>query len=256
MLHISFSLAAFVFSVVLYILLCALGTGQVHKNLRFRTFTITIVIGNLISILDNIFRDSGQFPTPPQIKLALLLLVYLANILLTYYMALYMEGFFDEFSLKRVMFRVNTGLVVSSIIITVAAYLSLLILYDGEAVVDSVPMFIRVILGYVYELYFLFYVVILFVVFRKKLSKRARWTSVSAFSVAIGGVLFELLNTFGITSGILYNYFGAVLALYIFYIGVETPDYRNLLQSMSDLDAAKKAADAANRSKSDFLANM
>ena len=78
MLHISFSLAAFVFSVVLYVLVCILGTGQVHKNLKFRTLTITIVIGNMISILDNIFRDSGMFPTPPQIKLALLLLVYLA----------------------------------------------------------------------------------------------------------------------------------------------------------------------------------
>lgn len=256
MLHISFSLAAFVFSVVLYILVCALGTGQTHKNLKFRTLTITIVIGNLISILDNIFRDSGMFPTPPQIQLALLLLVYLANILLTYYMALYMEGFFDEFRLKRVFFIINTGMVFSSIVFTVAAYMRQIILYDGEEIVDKVPIQFRVILGYVYELYFLLYVVALFLIFRKKLSGRARWTSISAFLVAISGVLFELLNTFGITSGILYNYFGAVLALYIFYIGVETPDYLNLLQSMRDLDAARQAADAANRSKSDFLANM
>lgn len=256
MLHISFSLAAFVFSVVLYILVCALGTGQTHKNLKFRTLTITIVIGNLISILDNIFRDSGVFPTPPQIKLALLLLVYLANILLTYYMALYMEGFFDEFRLKRVFFFINSGMVLSSIVFTVAAYTRQIILYDGEAVVDTIPIQFRVILGYVYEMYFLLYVVALFLIFRKKLSGRARWTSISAFLVAISGVLFELLNTFGITSGILFNYFGAVLALYIFYIGVETPDYLNLLQSMRDLDAARQAADAANRSKSDFLANM
>ena len=65
MLHISFSLAAFIFSVVLLILVCALGTGQVHKNFTFRTLTITIVFGNLISIFDNIFRDAGIFPTPP-----------------------------------------------------------------------------------------------------------------------------------------------------------------------------------------------
>ena len=47
-----------------------------------------------------------------------------------------------------------------------------------------------------------------------------------------------------------------MLGLYIFYIGVETPDYQNLLRSISDLDEARRAADEANRSKSDFLANM
>ena len=256
LLHISFSLAAFVFSVVLYILIRALGTGQVHKNLKFRTFTISIVIGNLISILDIIFRDSGLYPTPPPIKLALLLLVYLANILLTYYMALYMEGFFEEFRLKKLFFAVNSSLVISSILVVVTVYFRQIILYEGEAVVETVPIWNRVLLGYVYELYFLLYVVAIFVIFRKTLSRRARWTSMSAFSVAIGGVLLELLNTFGITDGILFNYFGAVLALYIFYIGVETPDYQNLLSSMEELKAARKAADDANRSKSDFLANM
>ncbi|MCR4806907.1 MAG: response regulator [Lachnospiraceae bacterium] len=78
----------------------------------------------------------------------------------------------------------------------------------------------------------------------------------AAFAVTIGSVLFELLNTFGIGSGILYNYFGAVIGLYIFYIGVETPDYRNLLSTVEDLNEAKLAADEANKAKSDFLANM
>lgn len=256
LLHISFSLAAFVFSVVLYILICILGTGQVHKSLKFRTLTITIVLGNLFSILDNIFRDSGEFPTPPQIKLALLLLVYLANIFLTYYMALYMEGFFEEFRLKRLFFRVNTFMILSSIVFTVAAYLRQVILYDGDAMVEFMPIQFRVILGYVYELYYLLYVVALFIILGGTLSRRARWTSISAFTVVIGSVLFELLNTFGVTSGILFNYFGAVIGLYIFYIGVETPDYQNLLQSMEDLEAARAAADQANQAKSDFLANM
>ena len=256
LLHISFSLAAFVFSVVLYILVCALGTGQVHKNLKFRTLTITIVIGNLISILDNIFRDSGVFPTPPPIKFALLLLVYQANILLTYYMALYMEGFFKEFKLKKVFLYVNTCMLLSSIIFTLVVYLRQIILYDGEEVITTMPIQIRVLLGYVYELYYLIYVVALFIILGGTLSRRSRVTSISAFAVVIGSVLFELLNTFGITSGILYNYFGAVIGLYIFYIGVETPDYKNLLRSMVDLDEARKSADQANQAKSDFLANM
>ncbi len=256
LLHISFSLAAFVFSVVLYILICALGSGQQHKSLKFKTLTITIVIGNLLSILDNIFRDAGIFPTPIFLQLFLLLGVYLGNILLTYYMALYMESFFEDFKLKKLFFKINTFLVISGIVLTVFVYVRQLSFYSGEEVLSSVPIFVKVLFGYVYELYYLLYSVGLFIVFRKSISSRARMTSVAAFVVVIGSVLFELLNTFGVGSGILYNYFGVVLGLYIFYIGVETPDYRNLLQTLTDLDQARRTADEANRSKSDFLANM
>ena len=256
LLHISFSLAAFIFSIVLYILICALGSGEQHKNLTFRTFVITIILGNLISILDNIFRDSGMFPTPVWVQLFLLLFVYLANILLTYYMALYMEGFFGDFRLRPLFFRINTLLMILGVILSVAAYVRQFILYDGEAILTTFPIEFRVILGYAFELYYLIYCLTLFTVFRKTLSARAQMTSIFAFTVVIGSILFELLNTFGVGNGILYNYFGAVIGLYIFYIGVETPDYRNLLQSMSDLEKARQAADEANQSKSDFLASM
>ncbi|MCR5002279.1 MAG: response regulator [Lachnospiraceae bacterium] len=249
-------MAAFVFGVVLYILIRALGTGEAHKNLKFRTLTITVVIGDLLSILDNIFRDSGKFPTPVIIRLLLLLLVFFANVLLTYYMALYMEGFFGEFKYKRLFFYVNSVLVVSAGVFTAVLFIFQIVCRSSEAIIDTVPIWTRVILGYAYELYFLIYAVTLFIILKGTLSRRARITSMAAFAVVIGSVLFELLNTFGIGSGIMYNYFGAVIGMYIFYIGVETPDYRNLLSTVNDLNEAKHAADEANRAKSEFLANM
>ena len=182
MLHISFSLAAFIFSVVLYILIRVLGTGQVHKNLQFRTLTITIVFGNLISILDIIFRDSGQFPVAPEIKLLLLLLVFQANILLTYYMSLYMEGFFDEYPLRHVFLTINTGLAVSSVVFTTLVFTFQLLRNQGEDIITTVPMWVRVMLGYVYELYYLFYTIMLFIILGRKLSARAMSTAVAAFS--------------------------------------------------------------------------
>lgn len=256
MLHISFGMAAFVFGVVLYILIRVLGTGQGQKHLKFRTLTITVVMGDLISILDNIFRDSGVFPTPVSIRLMLLLLVFFANVLLTYYMALYMESFFGDFRYKRKFFYINLILVISSAVFTAAVYIFQIVSYRGESVIDTVPIWVNVIIGYVYELYFLIYALTLFFVLGKTTSRRARITAMAAFAVTIGSVLFELLNTFGIGSGILYNYFGAVIGLYIFYIGVETPDYQNLLLTVEDLNEAKRAADEANRAKSRFLANM
>ncbi len=256
MLHISFGMAAFVFGVVLYILIRVLGFGQGHKYFKFRTLTITVVIGDLISILDNIFRDSGVFPTPVAIRLLLLLAVFFANVLLTYYLALYVEGFYGDYKYKRSFFIINLILVISSAVLTASIYIYQIVSYKGEAVIDTVPIWVNVILGYVYELYFLVYALVLFFTLGKTIRRRARITAMAAFAVTIGSVLFELLNTFGIGSGILYNYFGAVIGLYIFYIGVETPDYRNLLSTVEDLNEAKLAADEANKAKSDFLANM
>ncbi len=256
MLHISLGLAALVFGAVLYVLICALGTGQVHRNLKFRTLTIIVVIGDIISILDNIFRDSGVFPTPYEIQLLLLLLVFYANILLTYYMSLYMEGFFGKFKYKEVFFHINTTLVILSGLFTVCFFIHQLILYESDAILDTIPIWINITMGYVIELYYLVYAVTMFIRLKGTLSRRARITSIAAFSVTIGSVLLELVNTLDIGSGIMYNYFGAVIGLYIFYIGVETPDYQNLLRTVTDLNEAKQAADQANQAKSDFLANM
>ena len=46
------------------------------------------------------------------------------------------------------------------------------------------------------------------------------------------------------------------MGLFIFYIGVETPDYKNLLSTLQELKEARERADEANDFKSDFLANM
>ncbi len=52
------------------------------------------------------------------------------------------------------------------------------------------------------------------------------------------------------------NYLGAVLGLYIFYLGVETPDYKKLLEALNAVAAEKTRADSANQAKTEFLANM
>lgn len=253
--HVSFSIGGVIFSIVLDALICALGTGQVHKNLKFRTLVVIVIIGNVISILDDIFTRSMIIPVAPAITLALFLLVFQANIFLTYYTALYIEGFFHDLKKKELTGKIHSWFVFSSLVVTIITYFYYLI-NGGETPAWEVPQWIHILQGYVYELYFLIYSMALFVVHRKQLDKRTRYTAISAFVVIIAGVLMELLNTAGVWEGVLFNYFGAVLGLYIFYIGVETPDYKNLLQSVKDLEKARERADEANKSKSLFLANM
>ncbi|MBR5336670.1 MAG: response regulator [Lachnospiraceae bacterium] len=256
MLRISFSIAALAFSIVLYILVCILGTGQVHKNHRFRSMIAIVILGNFISILDYIFRMSGIFPTPQEICLFLLLAVFEFNVVLTYYMAVYVEGFISSYRHREAMGRVNRILFISSIVVFAGVFLNRLLIFKGPGSMEDVPLWVHIVLGYAYELYFMIYAISLFIVKGKSMGRRARYTAIAAYSVCILAVIVELFNTIGTGSGILFNYFGAVIGMYIFYIGVETPDYKNLLQSMKDLETAKEAADEANVAKSAFLANM
>ena len=95
-LRISFSVAALLFGVILYILIRVLGTGQVHQNRRFRTLVISVVFGTLFAILDNIFRKTGLFDLPATLCIFMVMAGYEANVILTYYMSGYVAGFFDK----------------------------------------------------------------------------------------------------------------------------------------------------------------
>lgn len=50
--------------------------------------------------------------------------------------------------------------------------------------------------------------------------------------------------------------FGEMFSALIMLFALETPDYRKLMKTMKDLEAAREEANIANRSKSDFLASM
>ena len=256
-LRISFSVAALLFGVILYILIRVLGTGQVHQNRRFRTLVISVVFGTLFAILDNIFRKTGLFDLPATLCIFMVMAGYEANVILTYYMSGYVAGFFDkEFYHKDFYALLNKRIFISSFFVSACLIIYKLFIYQGPDDPYTMPFYVKIIMGYAYELYYLAYAIGLFIILGRKISKRARFTAIAALAVTVSGVFAALINAITNGPGIQFNYFAAVMGLYIFYIGVETPDYKNLLQSMIELDKAREEAEAANKSKSAFLANM
>ncbi len=87
---------------------------------------------------------------------------------------------------------------------------------------------------------------------RKNLSKReliaaSSYTVLMILAGYIQIVIFPWLLLTGVAS---------VITVIIIYLTLETPDYAKLIETMAELEQAKKRADDANVAKTKFLANM
>ncbi|MCR5272593.1 MAG: hypothetical protein K6E13_06390, partial [Lachnospiraceae bacterium] len=252
LLHISFNLAGLVIGLVLFTLLSIIKTGDETKNLRFRNAIISIIFGNMLSIADNVIRDSGIFSISRELEVLFYFAVFQTNVILTYYVALYIETFFEVNKTRRIFQFINSIIFMMSIALSLLCYFRYTFGSDTRPIAVVVPSYMNFILAYGIELYYLVYATALFAVNRNYLDKRTRGTALLAFVLTMSGVIFEFVNP----SGVMMNYFGATLGIFIFYIGVETPDYKKLQSTVEELVLAREQADAANRAKTEFLTNM
>lgn len=241
LMRISFGIAGLIFELVLFVLLMVLGHGDKNKNTKFQTLVITIIIGNIISIIDNVIRVSNPFDTPQVIKMLVRVVAIVLNVYLTYFVFSYLKTYIkNKKALGKGWDIVNRIIVFGSTIYGVVLFIEALMkINNGETDVD-ISGIGRIIIGYSVELYFLAFSMVLVIVFRKSFERRAFFTSLGAYAVIISTILLQLVQS----RGILLNYFGAAIGTYIFYIGVEIPDHRNLKRSIDIVQTLAEAIDA------------
>lgn len=242
LLRISFGLASLIFELVLFILLMVQGHGRRDNNMKFQTLVVLVLLGNAASILDNIFRVSEHLGSSPAFQIFLQLSVLVLNVFLTYYVFLYLGTFVKNIE-HRPWRPVNRVIIIGSIIYALVMFVQALaqIHGGGNSSADvSIPTIGRIIIGYVVELYFLALSMILVFRFRKSFDRRSLLTAFSAYIAIISFIILQLVDR----RGLLLNYFGAVIGSYIFYIGVEIPDHRNLMKSVHIVQTLAEAIDA------------
>ena len=121
--RISFGIAAFIFEAMLLILILILGHRQRDNNLKFRTMVIFTLCGTVVSIMDNLFRVSKVLVTPLAFQIFLQLAAIVMNVLLTYYVLLYLETFVKNSRKKNWIGYVNFSIVAVSILYAVGLFL-------------------------------------------------------------------------------------------------------------------------------------
>ena len=237
--RISFGIASLLFELILFVMLMVLGHGQRDNNMKYQTLVILVLAGNTTSILDNIFRNSGLFGVPEDFQILLQLAVLVLNVFLTYYVFEYLLTFIKGYE-NRVWDAANKVIVAGSILIAAALFLRAVLQIHSGAEDVAVLNIGRIIIGYVVEMYFLLSSVVLIIRFRRRFGKREFFTALAAYIAIISFILLQLVEG----RGLLLNYFGAVIGSYIFYIGIEIPDHRNLVKSMEVVQTLAEAIDA------------
>lgn len=238
--RISFGIAAFIFELMLLILLLILGHRQRDNNRKFRTMVILTLCGTVVSILDNLFRVSMVFESPLLFQFFLQLAAILMNVFLTYYVLLYLETFVKNSKKKSWVGHVNAGLAAVSAVYALALFMQALFQVRAGAPSIGIPNVGRILIGYAVELYYLIYTMALIIRYHKSFEKRALFTALLAYSVIVLAVIIQLIQR----RGVFLTSFGATLGSYIFYIGVEIPDHRNLQKSIHVVKVLAEAIDA------------
>jgi len=238
--RISFGIASFIFEGMLLVLILVLGNRQRDNNMKFRTMVVLTLYGTAISMMDNIFRVSKVFETPLLFQIFLQLAAIVMNVFQTYYMFLYQETYVKNSRKRNWVGHVNFIIVAVSTLAAFVLFFNAMIQLRGGAETVSIPTAGRMIIGYGVELYFLASAIILVIQNRKSFEKRSLFTAILAYSVIVLAVVAQLVQK----RGVYLTCFGATLGSYIFYIGVEIPDHKNLQRSMHVVKVLAEAIDA------------
>ncbi|MBR4776899.1 MAG: response regulator [Lachnospiraceae bacterium] len=121
--------------------------------------------------------------------------------------------------------------------------------FDTEGIYHHGSLYV---VGYIAPALFMIASLFFIVLYRRCFSKR-QWISCMVFVI----VVFVAMTIQLVFLTELYLTFGVIpIALLMVMFSLETPDYRKLINTLTELEKAKQEALAANKVKSEFLANM
>ncbi len=243
--NISFDIAA-----VLVLIVIAVGMKTVlytdtpgHKNvLRYVYAVMACAIFDIITA----YTISYGYMVPDGLNMVLNTLFQYSSVLCIMAAMQTIINYYPSASKTSVM--VNRGLIIILIaLLTLNAFTGILFSFK-EGVYVHEPLYMS---AYVMPLAIVFQM--LYIVVKNRGDQPVVVSTIVVLFLFLPSV-YTVIQMF--IGNVLLVAFGEAFSALIMLFALETPDYRKLMRTLSDLDIARKEANTANRSKSDFLANM
>lgn len=169
---------------------------------------------------------------------------------LSYLFLKYVSAFVYKSTQKKLFRRLNICLLIASaVLMAVNVFIPIV---DSQQYIlwNTANGPLGFIIGII-TLYYTFVALAMVFRHRTRFTTKQLGTILIAVIFMIVGIVLSSIFHYGRP----YLYFFTSLALYIIYFSIETPDYRNLINTMRDLRIAEVKAQTANEAKSSFLAN-
>lgn len=258
--NVDFVIAAICILLVLYISVGRKYRQISKSNYMFYRMVNTAMAQSIVDIFMNVFETYTEL-FPPIVSSITRMIFNFCTVLLAFFAYQYVKAYSNreekEDKIQRVIDVMNWIILIAfGIIGIINIPMGFLSYIDENGVFHNGELYW---INYLIPLFLL--VGILYTTIRKKAAyTKDQFIAIISFIVIVlGGVLVE----FAIHYTTLTIMFSVSLSMLILQLSLETPDYKNMLQTMSDLqisnlayEKARNDAITANRAKSEFLARM
>ena len=249
---ISVSTTALIFLIMLFIIVKLFHINQTGAMRRFTTIIIVVITADVVSCLWYFVFHTQISVEHPALIAFLYTLMQFMDMTLIFHFLNYLDHYFgNDISYKSTKMIINMAVLIIAGIALFAAFFFNLRKLDDQSGMPLAPTWLIAVVSVV-ELYYLINFIAIFIKRKGKVSKRTYNTAVYAVILAAVSLVLEMFNV----TGIVVEYLGITLGLYLFYLGVEAPEYNELIRVIPKLEEAKRQADEANKAKSEFLASM
>lgn len=258
--NVDFVIAAICILLVLYISVGRKYSQISKSNYMFYRMVNTAMAQSLVDIFMNVSETYTEL-FPPIVSSITRMVFNFCTVLLAFFAYQYVKAYSNreekEDKIQRVIDVMNwIVLIAFGIVGIINIPMGFLSYIDENGVFHN---------GELYWINYLIPLLLLVGILYTTIRKKAAYTKdqfiaiISFIVMVLGGVLIE----FAIHYTTLTIMFSVSLSMLILQLSLETPDYKNMLQTMSDLqisnlayEKARNDAITANRAKSEFLARM
>lgn len=258
--NVDFVIAAICILLVLYISVGRKYSQISKSNYMFYRMVNTAMAQSIVDIFMNVSETYTEL-FPPIVSSITRMIFNFCTVLLAFFAYQYVKAYSNreekEDKIQRVIDVMNWIVLISfGIVGIINIPMGFLSYIDENGVFHN---------GELYWINYLIPLLLLVGILYTTIRKKAAYTKdqfiaiISFIVMVLGGVLIE----FAIHYTTLTIMFSISLSMLILQLSLETPDYKNMLQTMSDLqisnlayEKARNDAITANRAKSEFLARM